>query len=248
VQKWRRRRLFIMVLMVLLAAALALLRGQNTRTMVVRKFEGRRTLEQRLTQYGPAARARLKRDFARAGADYPPKKLTLVGLKQERELQVYAAGDDGDWRFVKSYPILGASGELGPKLKYGDCQVPEGIYRVVFLNPNSSYHLSLRLNYPNAFDRAMAKRDGRTELGGDIMIHGSDVSIGCLAMGDEASEDLFVLGYDTRIVNMRVILSPVDFRARRLPREMPDVPAWTDDLYGRMASRLAELPPAGDAR
>ena len=69
------------------------------------------------------------------------------------------------------YPILAASGVLGPKLREGDKQVPEGIYGAEALNPNSKFHLSIRLNYPNTFDRRMAQSDGRTQLGGDIMIH-----------------------------------------------------------------------------
>jgi murein L,D-transpeptidase YafK len=71
-----------------------------------------------------------------------------------------------------------ASGKAGPKLREGDGQVPEGIYRIDGLNPNSSYHLSLKLNYPNDFDLEQARTEGRTELGGDIFIHGKAVSIG----------------------------------------------------------------------
>ena len=94
---------------------------------------------------------------------------------------------------VRSWPVLTASGGPGPKLREGDRQVPEGVYSVDQLNPNSAYHLSLRLNYPNAFDRAHAATDGRERLGGDIFIHGKDVSIGCLAIGDDAIEELFWL-------------------------------------------------------
>src|SRR5690606_4961 len=99
----------------------------------------------------------------------------------------------GVLRFVRALPVLAASGRVGPKLQYGDYQVPEGFYRIEALNPNSRFHLALRVNYPNAFDRAEAAREGRTHLGGDIMIHGSNASVGCLAMGDVVSEDLFVL-------------------------------------------------------
>src|SRR5207244_3968581 len=119
---------------------------------------------------------------------YPPAELALLAFKQERLLEVYATDKKmGGFKFVQAYPILGASGELGPKLREGDGQVPEGLYAINFLNPNSLYHLSLRVSYPNDFDRAQAKRDGRQKLGGDIMIHGSFASIGCLAMGDEAA-------------------------------------------------------------
>jgi hypothetical protein len=105
--------------------------------------------------------------------------------------------EDTAARLVHRYPVLAASGALGPKLRQGDLQVPEGVYRVLWLNPNSSYHLSMKLDYPNAFDREHARRDRRTDLGGDIFVHGRAVSIGCVALGDPAIEELFVLAADT---------------------------------------------------
>jgi len=177
-----------------------------------------------------------------AGVPYPPGRVVLVGLKLERRLEVYAPGDDGAMRFIRSYPIVAASGRLGPKLANGDRQVPEGVYDVPSLNPNSAFHLSLRVGYPNAFDREMARRDGRTDLGGDIMIHGGDASIGCLAMGDAAAEDLFVLAAEAGRQNVRVLLSPVDFRRRELPTDRPAAPAWVEQLYADLRRELAHLP------
>ena len=77
------------------------------------------------------------------------------------------------------------------------------------------------------------------EPGSDIMIHGSTASIGCLAMGDPAAEELFVLAARTGIENIEVILSPVDFRMRELPPEMPSVPAWMPPLYAEIRKKLA---------
>ena len=141
------------------------------------------------------------------------------------------------------YLVLGASGRLGPKLAWGDLQVPEGLYRIEYLNPNSRYHLSLRIGYPNEFDLRQAALDARDDLGGDIMIHGAEDSIGCLAMGDEAAEDLFVLAADVAPENIDVILSPVDFRVRPLPPSDRPQPQWIDDLYTEIRRALAELPP-----
>ncbi len=202
----------------------------------------KQTVQSRLDQFGPKARARLKPYFDAAQMPYPPLRLTLVGLKDERILEVYAAGASQSVRFIRSYPILAASGGLGPKLREGDQQVPEGIYSIESLNPNSSYHLSLRISYPNAFDREQAAREGRTDLGGDIMIHGGAASVGCLAMGDEAAEDLFVLAADTGLTNISVILSPVDFRKHRSAPESNAVPAWTTSLYQTIQSNLNGLP------
>ena len=144
--------------------------------------------------------------------------------------------------FVRSYPILAASGRLGPKLRQGDKQVPEGLYRIESLNPNSRFHLALRVDYPNAFDRRLAARDRRTDLGGDIMIHGGAASIGCLAMGDEAAEDLFALVAEVGKENIDVVLSPVDFREQTLPATAGGLPDWMPELHSRIRERLEVLP------
>ncbi len=153
-------------------------------------------------------------------------------------LELWVADEQGRFRHLKTYSILAASGTLGPKLAEGDRQVPEGLYRIESLNPNSAFHLALRVNYPNEFDQAKGKADGRTELGSDIMIHGKSASIGCLAMGDEAAEELFVLAARAGIENVAVILSPVDFRVKELPANMPKVPGWTAELYPRIKKEL----------
>ena len=203
--------------------------------------DGKRTVAQRVAEYGPAVRTRLAGDFQKLGIAYPPKRIVFVGIKSEKKLEVWVSGDGSTFRLLKAYPILGASGVLGPKLKEGDLQVPEGLYRIESLNPNSLYHLALRVNYPNEFDRAKGQADGRQKLGGDIMIHGSTGSVGCLAMGDEASEDLFVLAAETGIENIAVILTPVDFRVRALPKDLPPVPSWTPGLYRDIQAELAKL-------
>lgn len=203
----------------------------------------RATVEDRVSQFGHKARERWRPFFSDARVKYPPARITFVGLKEEKLLEVYAELPDGSSRLVRSLPILAASGDLGPKLQQGDGQVPEGLYRIESLNPNSSYHLSLRVNYPNASDRAQANRDGRTQLGGDIMIHGNRVSIGCLAMGDEAAEDLFVLAADVGIARIKVLLSPIDFRRRSLPKEYEDsLKPWVAELYGAIRLEIAKLP------
>lgn len=206
---------------------------------------GGATVAQRLEQYGPAARERLKPFFDKAGVDYPPSELVLIGIKDRRQLEIRAADADGKLRHVRSYPIIAASGHLGPKLREGDRQVPEGLYRIESLNPNSMFHLSLRVNYPNDDDRRRAATDGRANLGGDIMIHGSNGSVGCLAMGDEAAEDLFVLAADVGLGNIELILTPVDFRTSSLPAEFDstDAPPWTAELYDEIRERLRLLSP-----
>lgn len=125
----------------------------------------------------------LRAGFAERGLSYPPKNLLLVAYKSEAELEVWV--DDPNQQLVlwKKVPICAASGGLGPKRRSGDGQVPEGIYRVSAFNPWSNYHLSLRVDYPNASDK---KRGGKgANLGGDIMIHGDCVTIGCIPLQDD---------------------------------------------------------------
>ncbi len=200
------------------------------------------TIEERLEQYGAAARARLTPHFEKQSIAYPPQELVFIGLKEEKLLQIYAKSDTNGFKFIRSYPILAASGVAGPKQREGDKQVPEGIYPIDLLNPNSSYHLSMRIGYPNAFDREQARKEERTNLGGEIMIHGKAKSVGCLAMGDEASEDFFVLAADTGITNITVILSPVDFRAGKTVPENAKLTPWSEQLHQEIKTRLTAFP------
>ena len=107
--------------------------------------------------------------------------------------------------------------------------MPEGIYQLAYLNPNSSYHLSLKVNYPNAFDQKYAAIEGRDTPGTNIFIHGKAVSIGCLAIGDSAIEELFVLAAKTGISNVAVAIAPTDPRIANL--ENTTEKAWVDVLY-----------------
>ena len=201
-----------------------------------------KTIDDRLAEFGEVVRQRLAPQFAAAGVPFPPKRLAFVGLKQERVLEVYAAGEDEVFRQVCAYAVLGASGVLGPKLREGDRQVPEGIYRIWELNPNSRFHLSLWVGYPNDFDLARAAEEDRWAPGGEIMIHGGDRSTGCLAVGDPAAEDLFVLAALTGIENVSVVISPVDFRNESLGEVPPDAPAWACEVYEQVAAELARYP------
>ena len=207
-----------------------------------RPAPGEQAIADRVAQYGPAARARLAPFFDAAGIAYPPERFVLLGFKLERELHLLASGSGRDLTFIRSYPIQGMSGTLGPKLREGDGQVPEGIYTIVYLNPDSVAHLALALSYPNDYDRARAAEDGRDTLGGDIMIHGGSTSSGCLAMGDEVAEELFVLAADAGWENAVVLLSPVDFRRHGVAIDDRAGPTWVADLYARLRAALEEFP------
>jgi hypothetical protein len=196
---------------------------------------GGQTHEQVLARLGPIYRPALQAEVREVGSKYPPDHLRLIGLKHERLLEVWVPGTNG-WRRLRSYPVLAASGGPGPKLREGDHQVPEGIYRLTGFNPNSSYHLSVRVDYPNRDDQAVAVTEGRRRLGGDIFIHGKAVSIGCLAIGDRAIEELYVLLADTRLSNVSLVLSPsADPKAPR------GAPHWWGPLYERIRTELGAV-------
>jgi hypothetical protein len=194
-----------------------------------------RTVDEVLTQIGPYVRLRLARSFAQANVPYPPRRAAFLAFKKEMRLELWADGAAGP-RCIRDYVILGASGVPGPKLRRGDLQVPEGIYAATWLNPNSAGYLGIKLDYPNAFDRRMAKADRRKDLGGDIFVHGHWYSTGCLAMGTDVIEDLFVLAADTGLPRLTVIIAPWELRGAPLPRHPPI--AWMAELYDGIQRQL----------
>jgi murein L,D-transpeptidase YafK len=113
--------------------------------------------------------------------------------KEESELEVWKQTRSGQYALLKTYPICRWSGELGPKVKEGDRQAPEGFYNITpgQMNPNSAYYLSFDLGYPNAFDRSY----GRT--GSQLMVHGDCSSRGCYSMTDEQISEIYALGRDS---------------------------------------------------
>jgi hypothetical protein len=199
------------------------------------------TVEERLGEFATAANKRLAEKFIAAEAAWPPVDIAFVAIKDEKVLEMFARPSGGEWKFIHRYPVLAASGAAGPKLRQGDKQVPEGVYAISFLNPNSRYHVSLRVNYPNTFDRQMAVRDGRKDLGGDIMIHGKTKSVGCLAIGDESAEELFTLAAQVGLPNIKLIIAPTDFRQNELPAASPEQPAWLPQLYTEVATAMSEF-------
>src|SRR3989454_1730022 len=235
-------RLRIVILLVLAIAAGRAWCDQAPTPSECVGFEG--IADPALTAVLAGAEARLAPYFAQRQIPYPPRSVTFIALKDQARLEVWADGGRG-WTFVRSYLVRASSGRLGPKLRQGDHQVPEGIYRIAALNPNSRYHLSMRLDYPNAFDQARAGEEGRARLGGDIMIHGSALSDGCLPVGDVAVEELFALTARVGTANVAVVVSPVDLRrvdpAVAIAR-VTDRRPWLGDLYAAIANALKDFP------
>lgn len=190
----------------------------------------------------PAERieARLKEEFRQVGAAYPPERVQFIALKDRKVLELWA-WQSRRWHHIRDYPIFAASGTTGPKLREGDKQVPEGFYRVAALNPNSHYHLSLKLDFPNRFDWLKAMEEGREKPGSNIFIHGSSASAGCLAMGNQGVEEIFMLAKRLGVRRVHVMIAPYDFRRKQL-RLPPGSSPWVGDLYAYIKLRLAQFP------
>ena len=200
------------------------------------------TVEDVLQAYGPYVTGKLNYYFAKAKVSYPPREIIFVALKQEKKLELWAR-DSGEFRFIRDYYIMAASGVTGPKLRQGDRQVPEGIYRIAKLDPNSHYHLSMKLNYPNGFDLLHARHEGRAAPGSNILIHGKAASTGCLAMGDKTIEELFVLTAQVGIENVKVVIAPHDPRVYPLETHSQKHPKWITELYSTISREINALPP-----
>jgi murein L,D-transpeptidase YafK len=122
-------------------------------------------------------------------------KLFIRVFKAEQRLETWVTGFEKEhFMLLKTYKIAASSGELGPKRKQGDYQVPEGFYHIDRFNPTSSFYLSLGVNYPNESDRILGKKN----LGGDIFIHGSDVTIGCVPLTDDKIKEVYALAVQAK--------------------------------------------------
>ncbi len=133
--------------------------------------------------------------FAKAGLDYPPAKTLLRVFKLDDTIELWVAPRRSK-KFVhlKDYAVCMRSGFPGPKRRRGDMQVPEGFYEITWFNPHSEFLLSVKVGYPNRSDRI---RGDRPNPGGDIFIHGSCVTIGCLPITDRWIEELYLICLDS---------------------------------------------------
>lgn len=157
----------------------------------------------------------LKKEITKAGFDVNTYEIYQRVFKYEKQVEVWMR-DKGDAKFklFKTYAICSSSGELGPKRVQGDGQVPEGFYYIEAFNPVSSYHLSMKVGYPNKSDNKKATGSP----GGDIMIHGNCVTIGCIPIENDPIEELYMLNVEAkdRKQNLRVDMFPCKFTAENV--------------------------------
>ncbi len=228
------KRKFILVGLIITAIVLYLF----TPYRLLNMFTSKKTVQSVIEQYENEVSVRLERNIKGFENSLDKTQISLLAFKDSKVLELYAKEIESEnWSLIKKYPFTSYSGKLGPKLKEGDNQIPEGIYIIESLNPNSSYHLSLRVSYPNDFDKKMALNDNRTNLGGDIMVHGKNVTIGCIPIGDVAIEELFVLAEKTFSYAIPIIISPYDFRTKDINLEIEGI-QWETQLYDSIKKEL----------
>ncbi len=178
---------------------------------------------------------------AKANQPVPPKLIAemaekdmdlqspiLVRLfKQEAEFEVWKEDRSGRFALLKTYPICRWSGDLGPKVREGDRQAPEGFYAIspAQMNPQSAYYLSFNTGYPNAYDKALG------HSGSQLMVHGDCSSRGCYAMTDEQIAEIYSLGRESFFGGQKSFqLQAYPFRMTPINmakhRNNPNMPFW----------------------
>ncbi len=169
------------------------------------------------------------------GLAWPPRELHVRMFKDERSVEVWVGDGRAPLELLDTFSECGASGGIGPKVAQGDLQVPEGFYIVTGLNPWSAGLLSLQLDYPNQADRerrwvrAVDLKDASTvPLGGDIAVHGTCISTGCLAIDDAPIEQLYLLAIEPRKRGRSIRVHV--FPTRMSPERIDAVLEQTDEV------------------
>jgi murein L,D-transpeptidase YafK len=163
----------------------------------------------------------------------PSAPVLIRAYKQEAEFEIWKMNSDGQYALLKTYPMCRWSGQLGPKTREGDHQVPEGFYTIApgQMNPNSHYYLSFNVGYPNAYDRAY----GRS--GGDIMVHGICSSAGCFSMTDAQIGEIYAIAREAFNGGQRAIQMqsfPFHMTAENLAKHRldPNIAFWKEIKNG----------------
>ncbi len=133
----------------------------------------------------------LQKQFAEKKLQWPAKYIYIRSFKYDSQLEVWVKNEISDpFQLFKTYKVCAMAGSLGPKRMEGDYQVPEGFYYISDFNPNSTYYLSLGINYPNLSDKILSDS---LKPGSEIYIHGSCVTVGCIPLTDQQIDELYIL-------------------------------------------------------
>lgn len=157
----------------------------------------------------------LRERFRSRNLAFPPRAILLRAFKKEGQLELWAERTPrGAFVLVHTYGICATSGVLGPKRRAGDQQVPEGFYDLDWFNPQSNFHLSMHISYPNPADRILKTGENP---GGDIFLHGDCVTIGCIPVTDAGIEELYWLAI--RVKSGGAARLPIEIYPARLDPE-----------------------------
>jgi len=195
------------------------------------KINLEKAVDNAIKRYRKKVEPRLIDYFSQSKISYPPKEIALLAFKSEKIIELWAKDEVHSWTHIHNYPLTAYSGHLGPKLTENDLQIPEGIYKLVNFNPFSSYHLSMMINYPNQFDKQKGVKERRRKLGNNIFLHGRNLSVGCLAVGNRAIEQLFTLARRVGLENIKLIIAPNDMRIKKSITPAKGQPKWLPELY-----------------
>ena len=183
----------------------------------------------------------LKKQFAQKGLQYPPKQLYIRSFKYDSQLEVWIRNTSKEqFQLFKTYKVCALSGSLGPKRVEGDYQVPEGFYYINQFKPNAEFHLALGLNYPNASDELLSDS---LKPGGDIYIHGSCITVGCIPIKDEPIEEVYILATQAKNNGQDFIpihVFPVRFNNPRSVEYFLKV-SKEDKFYQKFAFNIKEV-------
>jgi murein L,D-transpeptidase YafK len=158
-------------------------------------FKGKQAKYERVKEAIVDKEEILRQEFKKKSISYPPEKIFLRAIKEERVLEVWIKTREFKvFIHLKDYNFTKISGKLGPKRKQGDNQVPEGFYYINRFNPQSKFYLSLGINYPNESDKILGDKE---KPGNDIYIHGGSTSVGCIPIGDDNIKELYLLAVES---------------------------------------------------
>ncbi len=183
----------------------------------------------------------LRKQFEAAHLTWPAKQVYLRSFKYDSQLEVWVRNNRGEpFKLFKTYRICALSGSLGPKRIEGDYQVPEGFYYINEFNPKSTYHMSLGLNYPNESDQLLSDS---SKPGGDIYIHGTCITVGCIPLQNNQIEELYLLASYARNLGQDFIpvhIFPVRFNVEK-SKEFLQRTSKENKEYQSFATRLKDV-------
>lgn len=189
--------------------------------------------------------------LAENSIDKSKLNIYLRAFKHEKKIELWGKNNsDSTYLLIKEYRVCRTSGELGPKRKQGDYQIPEGFYHIDRFNPSSNFYLSLGINYPNVSDKILGVRGN---LGGDIFIHGACVTIGCLPITNDQIKELYVFCVEAKNSgqnNIPVTIFPAELTDKKMMElktmyksDKDKVDLWTDLKKGfEIFNKTKQLP------